>query len=367
MKLNTKQFLAAVSECRRVIKSGVALQSLQSVLLKCDGGRLTVSTTNLDAWITRYIPCEGEITPLCVTAHKLAQVLSEIQSDDVEVTNDGARLKITAGDFRTFLQALDATEFLQVDIGKAKPIAVSTLDLADAIDATSWAAGDDPTRLNIQNILIRLTPTRLKAYATTAKTVAVFDRALICGKQDIIAPALLLEFVPSTLREEESEFSLSDSYCVAKSISGTVAVKRPETGFVSDEALHSILGVKDALRPTPVSAMALKRATVMAQVVVSANGYSELIIEHTGSELRFRATNGDYEETIACPGEKAWAKINPAYLAEALPKLAAETIEFRSPGPIMAGESKAVATYWSAGDLTVVISQLAAMPHEVGK
>jgi len=84
---------------RAALVRGLSLPILESVLLKAQAGRLYVQGTNLDTYATAWLPCQGDLNPVCINAGQLGSSLGSKGPIELEVEiQDGTpRLHVRDG------------------------------------------------------------------------------------------------------------------------------------------------------------------------------------------------------------------------------------------------------------------------------
>lgn len=156
---------AALSHVQRASNNQTVLPVLSYVLLASDGGRLRLSTTNLQvsltAWIKANILTEGSI---CVPAETFVDwvdaVRGENKSAEVKLETEKKlnKVKLTCGGVNSKIKGLDAEEFPLLALGDvSKALALDAAAFSRAISRVSGAASRNTARPYLTGVLVHQT------------------------------------------------------------------------------------------------------------------------------------------------------------------------------------------------------------------
>lgn len=345
----TKPLKLALAETGAAIKPRSVLPILSCVRLRTNDGMLELSTSSLDAWITRLVPCEGGLPSLCTPHYKLKQVIEQC-GESVSLEVEDFRLLVKSGNTKTWLPIIPESEFPTERFGEMKQVPVNAPEIANGIEAVSWAADwMDLKPVAYANILIKLTPTDTYCVATKSTVCAMYRTGWISAKMEIVIPAPLAELLIPVLRGEHADLSLSENFAIARNLNGMAAVKLSAEKYLKWEGITQMYAARDGLKGVDISSELLKKACLMAVIVNGANETPALELSQEGGVLTLRSGNDDYFETVASEGEPQKGCFNAIYLTAALPKLNSDTVKF-------VGTENGV--FFEGGNLTVAIGRL---------
>jgi DNA polymerase III subunit beta len=235
--------LRALGHVQSVVERRSTIPILSNVLLKADGGTISLATTDMDLEMTESLAADvtksGAITAPAVTLHDIVRKLPD-NKVQIELDPSGNFITIRAGrsDFR--LSSLPVADFPQFG-GASLPTSFSipAADLRALIDRTKFAMSTEETRYYLNGIYIHATEADgvplLRAVATDGHRLARFQMPLPEGAQSmpgVIMPRKmvlelrkLLDEAADTIRVSLSEnkitFAFDHIILTSKLIDGT--------------------------------------------------------------------------------------------------------------------------------------------------
>lgn len=216
--------LKALNHVHRVVERRNTIPILANVLLKADGGELSLKATDLDLEIVDRVPAVVEATgATTVPAHMLYDIVRKLP-DGAEVvldSGDGATMALRAGRARFALQMLPHADFPDLNAGNL-PVSFTlpAQTLKRLIDRTQFAISTEETRYYLNGIYFHVVgegaAARLRAVATDGHRLAkaeVDAPAGSAGMPGIIVPRKTVGEIQKLLEDPEAEvqLSLSDS------------------------------------------------------------------------------------------------------------------------------------------------------------
>lgn len=345
MKLLTKPLKLALAETGAAIKSKPPLPILSCVRLRIKDGLLELATTNIDAFLTKLVPCDGELQPLCVPHSTLKQVIEQCGEEvtlEVEVKresvtrNEFSRLIVKSGVTMARLPTLPWEEFPQGEFGEMKNIAVAAHEIANGIESVAWAADDGNTRHPRYGcILIKLEPAKAYCFGSRGTVSALWECGLICEQKDIVIPSTLAEMLVPVLRDEHSDLRLSENHVQANSLNGTTTVKLFGDEYLRWESIQELFTPIRAAKGIWIQEEVLKKACLLSGVFASERQLDKdlppMEIEQQNGSLILRGgCENQFEHTESSEAEPCFSRFNSKYLNEALPKLNAKKVRFIS-------------------------------------
>ncbi len=172
--------LRSLGHVHRVVERRNTIPILSNVLLRADGGRLTLKATDLDLEITETVPAEvGQAGATTVPAHILHDIVRKFpEGAEVSLdTGDGSQMALKSGRSRFTLQVLPEADFPDLTTGEF-PIrfTLPASALKKLIDRTQFAISTEETRYYLNGIYLHVvtvdgTP-MLRAVATDGHRLA---------------------------------------------------------------------------------------------------------------------------------------------------------------------------------------------------
>lgn len=172
--------LRSLSHVHRVVERRNTIPILSNVLLRADGGKLTLKATDLDLEVTETVAAEiGQAGATTVPAHILHDIVRKLP-DGAEVsldTGDGAQLVLKSGRSRFTLQILPESDFPDLTTGEFPTrFALPAATLKKLIDRTQFAISTEETRYYLNGIYLHVVTVgkkpMLRAVATDGHRLA---------------------------------------------------------------------------------------------------------------------------------------------------------------------------------------------------
>ncbi len=172
--------LRSLSHVHRVVERRNTIPILSNVLLRADGGRLTLKATDLDLEVTETVAAEvGLAGATTVPAHILHDIVRKLP-DGAEIsldTSDGSQLALKSGRSRFTLQVLPEADFPDLTTGEFPTrFSLPAATLKKLIDRTQFAISTEETRYYLNGIYLHVVTVdkkpMLRAVATDGHRLA---------------------------------------------------------------------------------------------------------------------------------------------------------------------------------------------------
>jgi DNA polymerase-3 subunit beta len=172
--------LRSLSHVHRVVERRNTIPILSNVLIRAEGGRMTLKATDLDLEVTETVAAEvGQGGATTVPAHILHDIVRKLP-DGAEVsldTGDGQQLALKSGRSRFTLQILPEADFPDLTTGEFPTrFQLPAGTLKKLIDRTQFAISTEETRYYLNGIYLHAITvgkkTMLRAVATDGHRLA---------------------------------------------------------------------------------------------------------------------------------------------------------------------------------------------------
>jgi DNA polymerase III subunit beta len=172
--------LRSLSHVHRVVERRNTIPILSNVLLRADGGKLTLKATDLDLEVTETVAADvGLAGATTVPAHILHDIVRKLP-DGAEVsldTGDGSQLALKSGRSRFTLQILPESDFPDLTTGEFPTrFSLPAATLKKLIDRTQFAISTEETRYYLNGIYLHVVTVgkkpMLRAVATDGHRLA---------------------------------------------------------------------------------------------------------------------------------------------------------------------------------------------------
>jgi len=216
--------LKSLGHVHRVVEKRNTIPILSNVLVKADGGKLTLKATDLDLEVTETVPADiGQAGATTVPAHILYDIVRKLP-DGAEVsldTGDGSQLTVKSGRSRFTLQVLPEADFPDLTAGDFPTrFRLPAKDLRKLIDRTQFAISTEETRYYLNGIYLHLVTVAdqpmLRAVATDGHRLAQAQLEAPDGTRGmagVIVPRKTVGEIQKLIEDPEAEVDveLSDT------------------------------------------------------------------------------------------------------------------------------------------------------------
>ena len=323
-KRNLTQGLAVSS---RVISVGNTLPVLNNILLKTEGGRLKLSSTNLEVaintWVGGKIEEEGELT---IPARLINDYVSNLIAEKVTLSTQNQTLFIETERVKTHIKGLSSEEFPLIPQLEQKIYTkISGEALKQAINQVAFTSSFSETQPEISGVLFQFNDKTLTIAATDRYRLAEAKTPLSIGAtppRTIIIPTRAVNELGRVLGEGEMEVYLAE---------GQVLFRSPDLELISRLIEGQYPDYKQIIPQHFITEAMVERGTLIqslkaASLFASDNNNVEIEIIPSGKTLVIRsqsAQTGDSEIRLdaAITGQKNTVIFNHHYILECLNNL----------------------------------------------
>jgi DNA polymerase-3 subunit beta len=340
MKLfcNQKDLEHALNIVDKAISPNNTLPVLNNILLKAEGKKLFLFSTNLEIAISCYINAdvrgEGSIT---VPAKLLTNYISLLNSEKVELNMvEGVALSLTSASSSTKIKCISADEFpLIPKIEKSHEFTLKLDEFYEAINETVFAASLNTSRPVLSGVLMIVSGTEVKLVATDSYRLAEkkiqalkkVDEEVSC----IIPAKTMIELgkIISKSEEKEVKVNISNNQILFTS-DGIELISRLIEGKFPD---YEKIIPKDTKSKMEVSvedlSLVLKRVSLFARennnsVKLSVTNDGKLVISSDETKVGEEKA----ELIVKLEGENNKISLNSQYLLDVLTYINKDKIVF---------------------------------------
>jgi DNA polymerase-3 subunit beta len=167
---------------------------LANVLLSVEGGRLSITATDLEVELVSGTDVSvlqpGDIT---VPGRKLLEILRALpERSSVSLAGEGEKMVIKAGRSRFSLSTLPASEFPVIeDINAQQSVQIPRADLLRLLEKTHFSMAQQDVRYYLNGMLLEMDGQVLRAVATDGHRLAMCEGTLVAkakASQQVIVP-----------------------------------------------------------------------------------------------------------------------------------------------------------------------------------
>ncbi len=227
--------LKSLGHVHRVVERRTTIPILSNLLLRADGGKLTLKATDLDLEVTESVPAEiAQGGATTVPAHILYDIVRKLP-DGAEVsldTGDGSQLAVRAGRSRFTLQVLPESDFPDLTTGDFQTrFALPANALKKLIERTQFAISTEETRYYLNGIYLHVVTVAgkpmLRAVATDGHRLAQAQIEAPAGSEKmagVILPRKAVGEIQKLVEEPDAEVTVEISDTKVRFTIGTVVL-----------------------------------------------------------------------------------------------------------------------------------------------
>jgi DNA polymerase III subunit beta len=199
LSISRETLVRALRHMSAVVEKRTSIAILSNVRLKAEANRLETTATDNDLTVQgradAFVDQPGVTT---VGALKLFEIITKIPEGvmvNLELTDGGSRLLVTAGKARFSLATLGAEAFPDMTrVEGGTSVTIGSADLKKLLDKTSFAASTDETRAYLTGVYLHVVTvegaTFLRAVATDGHRLAKADLPCPAGGTEM--PGIIL-------------------------------------------------------------------------------------------------------------------------------------------------------------------------------
>lgn len=330
-------FLKPLSWISGVVERRQTLPILANVLLKVQGGRLSLTGTDLEVELVVGVPLAGSTDgdwEVTVPARKLVDICKSLpEGAELEFSQDGQRVLIRSGRSRFTLATLPAADFPVIDeVGDVVTLSIGQGSLRRLIERTSFAMAQQDVRYYLNGMLWELQPDSIRTVATDGHRLALCSLEtplpLSEGMQVILPRKAVLE-LSRLLQDEDQPVELAVGSRHFRATTGDLCFtsklvegKFPDYHRVMPRgSSRTVVGSREGLR------QAFQRVSILAN-----EKYRGVRLQLNGNTLCAVANNPEQEEAVEevaidYQGEPLEIGFNVSYLLDILSVMDEEQVK----------------------------------------
>jgi DNA polymerase-3 subunit beta len=223
--------LAALS---RVVERRNTIPALSNILLRAEGGRLTLRATDLDIQAETSLACEvAEAGAITLPAHTLSDIVRKLPAEAaISFELAGERMALRAGRSRFTVQTLPESDFPDITIGEfSHRFALPAKEFAAALSQVEFAISTEETRYYLNGIHMHTIPvdgaTRLRAVATDGHRLSRLELPTPEGAEGmpgVIVPRKTVAELGKIAKDHDGEIVLELSATKIRATAGSTTL-----------------------------------------------------------------------------------------------------------------------------------------------
>lgn len=203
------QILESLQTVQSVVSTRVTIPVLANVMLKTEGNRLELTTTDLEIGLRCSIEAdimeEGTVT---LPARKLFSIVRELPSGRIDMSIDEKYVAhITSGSSFFKVIGLSSEDFPFISIPESSvAFTLEQVQLKELLQRTYYSASADETRQILNGVLLSIKEDKITAVGTDGRRLALAEQELECPEEcatDVVLPMKTVNALLHTLGGSE--------------------------------------------------------------------------------------------------------------------------------------------------------------------
>lgn len=309
----------ALQTVLRSVGARAGIPALGGVLMQLGDSGLTLTTTDLELTTRVAIAVSGEAGQVLLPARLLSEIVRNLPSEDVELVQEGATMRVAGGRARFGLRFLPAEDFPQVQPDQQGPaLSIDAGVFSRALGQVVIAASRDETRPVLTGVLFEGDGNELRLAATDSYRLSLRRLSVEqAGDGKMLVPARVAQEVARLATEGDVRI-VSGGTQVSFEVGNVVLQSRLIEGEFP--AYRQLL--PDRL-PNHLSVERTAFVESLRRVAVLAQDATPVFLELAGGEIRLTCQSqglGDAVEEIdgEYAGEDMRVAFNPTYLSNGI-------------------------------------------------
>jgi len=337
LSIKHKKLVKPLASTCSVVEKRQTLPILSNVLLRLEGGSLSLTGSDMEAEITVTIDgVEGDDGACTVNARKLLDICRALpEKAKIQLVPQKGKAEVKADKSRFILQTLPAKEFPSMENDTwEKSLTVPRGKFKRLLELTSFSMAQQDIRYYLNGLLLEIEDGRLRAVATNGHRLAKSEMKIKGEKKEkarqMILPRKAVLEISRLLDDGDGDnvtLEVGENH---------IRLTCGKTVFVSKLLDGQFPDYKAVIEPKLPIKLALDRATfhdeLFRAAILANEKYHGVQLSLDSGQVQISATNSEQEEaTVNMPaeykGEKMEIAFNVHYLMDALKVMDHEQVE----------------------------------------
>jgi DNA polymerase III subunit beta len=343
------KLLEGLQTVQNVVGTRTTLPILSNVLIRAEGGALSLTTNDLDVGMSCSVEAKVEKPGgTTLPARRFAGIVKELAAAEVNVEVDGKNhATIRCGPSFFKMMGLPEDEFPALPkLENAKGFTLKQKDLKDALRKTSYGISTDETRYVLNGVLFTFKESKLTLVATDGRRLALVELEVEFPRSsevDVVVPAKCITELQRLLGDEgDVKLSVGENQ-IAFEASGRLLVSKLIEGNYPN--YRQVIPQESRERVTIERELLLNAVRRVA--LLSSEKSNSVKLNFAKNNLEITANTPEIGEAresmaIAYKGKEFSVAFNPVFLQDPLRNLTEDEIHLEvsdemSPGVIKIG------------------------------
>ncbi len=190
----SSDFQTVLGRLNSIVDKRSSRPVLSNILIYSDDNKLTFVSTNMEVSAKFTIPAKVETSgKICVNAKNIFEISRELPDKDLTINFQKNTLIVQCEKIQYTLLVSDPNEYPQLEfINKSNLLEVSSFELSELINKTSYAISEDDTRLFLNGTYLQLINSKVRAVATDGYKLALFNTNIKINKDTILEKGIII-------------------------------------------------------------------------------------------------------------------------------------------------------------------------------
>ncbi len=341
VQVTQENLTKALNAAQRVTTSRTGLDILNNILIKTEGNRLLIASTNLEMASTHLIGAkiikEGSIT---VPAKLISEFVSSLPKDKIDINVENDKIMIQSGGYKSTINGMKSDDFPDlptIDDSQSIHYVLDTKTFKQTVSQTIFASSKDSTRPVLTGVYWHTKDNRLLVASTDGYRLAEKDMIETKSELSAIVPATTLQEAVRLLDDDtESVDVLFDDSQVRFRFNDTELTSKLIDGKYPDYA--KLIPSEYKVRAT-TSNDEFMRVTKIASLFSRNSGNSIIIkIDEESQKISVQSVTSEVGENSSDIDSKVEGtdqiSLNSRYLIEALSAIDSDSINIEFNGKL---------------------------------
>lgn len=344
--VSSSALLKQIQMVSGVLNNNSPLPILTHFLFDIEPGNLAISASDLETTITTSIPVESkESGKIAINARLLLDMLKTFGEEPLTFTinNKTFSVEISSGQGKFKLGGMDGNEFPKIPtVEKANFVEMPSMVLAEAINKTLFATGNDELRPVMSGVFCQLSPEDVTFVATDAHRLVRYRRTDARAQNSVsfIMPKKPLTLLKNALANDDTKVHIDYNEANAFfTFANTKLICR-----LIDGRYPNYEAVIPKENPNKLTVNRVQFLNSIRRVSIFANKTTHQVkFKITGSQVQISAEDLDFSnegnEVLTCTYEGVDMEIafNSRFLIEMLTNIHSEEVTIHMSLPNRAG------------------------------
>jgi len=332
-KITKEKFIEGLQQVQHVVSTRTTLPILSNVLLQAKGGKVELTTTDLDVGVRGAVDAdveeEGSTT---LPARKLATIVKELPTSEISIEINGNNIAaIKSGPSFFKILGLSQDEFPQLpDFSGSKEIVLDQKLVKDGLKKTFYAISTDETRYVLNGINWSFAGGKLTLVATDGRRLAMVDQEVDLQDsqaRDVIVPTKAINELQRLLADAgQVRISIGESQ-IAFELNGYLLTSKLIDGNFPN--FRQVIPGAPRYRVTMDRCLLLETVHRVSLLTSDKTSSIKLVFSEDNIEIMANAPEvGEARESlpVSYKGEKMSIAFNPEFLMAPLRNLDSDEV-----------------------------------------